>query len=159
MQFEQLVSIVNVLTGKENGVDTASTPGIIVLDKTDLVAVCRHLHTHPETYFDMLSCITAVDNGPQASTMEVIYNLYSIPYNHHLGLKVVLGRDDPKVDSVSAIWKTADWHEREAFDMYGIHFNGHADLRRILMPADWVGFPLRKDYKHDEFYRSIKIGY
>jgi NADH-quinone oxidoreductase subunit C len=107
----------------------------------------------------MLSCVTGIDNGTDAGTMEVVYNLYSIPYNHHLMIRVVLPRQKPEIESVSSIWKTADWHEREIFDMYGIHFLNHPDLRRILMPADWEGHPLRKDYKHQEYYRDIKVEY
>ena len=121
----------------------------------------------------MLSCITGIDNGPEAGTMEIAYNLYSIPFNHHLMLKVILQRDKPEIDSISSIWKTADWLEREVFDMYGIVFKNHPDLRtmfksepkdhpdlrRILMPADWTGHPLRKDYKHQEYYRNIKVEY
>jgi NADH-quinone oxidoreductase subunit C len=89
----------------------------------------------------------------------VVYNLFSIPFNQHLMVKVKLSREKPEIDSVSHLWKTANWHEREIFDMYGIHFNNHPDLRRILMPADWEGYPLRKDYKHQEYYRNIKIEY
>jgi len=74
-------------------------------------------------------------------------------------LKVVLPRENPEVDSVSQVWRTADWHEREAFDMFGIKFNGHPDLRRLLLPADWEGHPLRKDYKHQEYYRDVKVEY
>jgi NADH-quinone oxidoreductase subunit C len=74
-------------------------------------------------------------------------------------LKVMVPRENPEVDSVSSIWRGADWYEREAFDMYGINFKGHPDLRRILMPADWEGHPLRKDYKHQEFYRDVKVQY
>jgi NADH-quinone oxidoreductase subunit C len=159
LQFEQLLSIVNAHTRRENTVDLNSSPKIVVIDKAHFVSLCAHLHSSNETYFDMLSCITALDNGPQVGTMELVYNLYSIPYNHHLSLKIILQRESPTADSVSHIWKTADWHEREAYDMFGIHFKGHPDLRRILMPADWVGYPLRKDYKHEEYYRSIKIEY
>jgi NADH-quinone oxidoreductase subunit C len=107
----------------------------------------------------MLSCLTVVDNGPESGTIEVIYNLYSIPFNHHLTLKVAVNRELPEVDSVEDIWKTANWHEREGYDMFGVTFKGHPDLRRILMPGDWEGFPLRKDYKHQEYYRDIKIEY
>jgi NADH-quinone oxidoreductase subunit C len=117
------------------------------------------LYTDPTTYFDMLSCVTGLDNGAEAATMEVAYNLYSIPFNHHLMIKVVLPRDKPEIESVSSIWKTANWHEREIFDMYGIHFKNHPDLRRILMPADWEGHPLKKDYKQQEYYRDIKVEY
>jgi NADH-quinone oxidoreductase subunit C len=88
-----------------------------------------------------------------------VYNLYSIPFNHHLMIKILLPRDKPEIESVSHIWKTANWLEREVFDMYGVHFKNHPDLRRILMPADWEGYPLRKDYKHQAYYRDIKVEY
>lgn len=139
--------------------DIVSTPKAIRIQAVDLVRVCRALHEDPSTYFDMLSCLTGIDNGIEAGTMEVVYNLYSIPFNHHLTIKVVLSREKPEVDSISSVWKTADWHEREAFDMYGIVFRNHPDLRRILMPADWEGYPLRKDYKHQDSYRDIKVEY
>lgn len=139
--------------------DMNATPNAIVISAEDLVQVCEELYKNPETYFDMLSCITGIDNGPEAKTMEVAYNLYSIPFNLHLMIKVVLPRENPSIDTISHIWKTADWHEREAFDMYGIVFRNHPDLRRILMPADWEGYPLRKDYKHQDYYRNIKVEY
>ncbi len=139
--------------------DENATPKALRIDAADLVAVCQELYKNEATYFDMLSCVTGIDNGVQANAMEVAYNLYSIPYNTSLMLKVVLSRENPMVDSVSHIWKTADWQEREIFDMYGIRFNNHPDLRRILMPADWEGHPLRKDYQHQAYYRDIKIEY
>jgi NADH-quinone oxidoreductase subunit C len=140
-------------------VDAQASPKAVKVHASDILAVCNELYRNPGTYFDMLSCLTGLDNGPQAGTMEVIYNLYSIPFNLHLMVKVTLPRDQPMVDSVTSIWRTADWHEREAFDMYGITFRNHPDLRRILMPADWEGYPLRKDYKHQEYYRNIKVEY
>ena len=124
-----------------------------------LVKICSYLQRNEQCYFDMLSCVTGIDNGPEANTMEVVYNLYSIPYDQSLTIKVELDRNDPELDSVHEIWKTADWHEREAYDLYGIRFNGHPDLRRILLPADWEGYPLRKDYVHQEYYRGIKVEY
>ncbi|RAV98395.1 NADH-quinone oxidoreductase subunit C [Pseudochryseolinea flava] len=139
--------------------DMNARPHAIILAAEDLLAVCEILQRNPATYFDMLSCITGIDNGAEANTMEVVYNLYSIPFNLHLMLKVVLPRENPRVESVSGIWKTADWLEREVFDMYGIQFLNHPDLRRILMPADWEGYPLRKDYKHQDYYRNIKVEY
>lgn len=140
-------------------VDEKATPQAIVVDAGELHQVCLELYKNEKTFFDMLSCITGIDNGPEAQTMEVVYNLYSIPFEQSLMLKVVLDRANPSIDSVSDIWKTADWHEREAFDLLGINFTGHPDLRRILLPADWEGFPLRKDYKHQEYYRGIKVEY
>lgn len=140
-------------------VDESSTPKVIKISTLDLKTVCERLYKDPTAFFDMLSCITGVDNGVEAGTMDVVYNLYSIPFDHHIAVKVVLSRQNPEVDSVIDIWKTANWHERELFDMFGIMVKGHPDLRRILMPADWEGYPLRKDYKHQEYYRDIKVEY
>lgn len=160
LQPEQLLGVVkNACSQGEPMFAGTSTPVCIQIPVGDLIPVCKELQTNPSTFFDMLSCLTAIDNGPQPATMEVVYNLYSIPFNHHLALKVVINRENPAVDSVSAVWKTADWHEREAFDLFGIRFTGHPDLRRILLPADWEGYPLRKDYQHQEYYRSIKVAY
>lgn len=158
--FEEIVTIVKSLCkAGEPVMDDNASPKAIVIHADDLLNVCNNLHQNAATYFDMLSCITGIDNGLQAGTVEVAYNLYSIPFHTHLMLKVVLPREKPEVESVSSVWKTADWLEREVFDMYGIHFIDHPDLRRILMPADWEGFPLRKDYKHQEYYRDIKVEY
>ncbi len=124
-----------------------------------LPAVCQLLHTHEACYFDMLSCLTGLDNGTTQQTMEVVYHLYSIPYEHKLTLKVVVPRENPVVPSVSHLWKTADWHEREAFDLLGIVFSNHPNLRRILLPEDWEGHPLRKDYQAQEYYHGIQVKY
>lgn len=140
-------------------VDDSSNPKGIKIPKEDLLLVARALLENPIAYFDMLSCVTGIDNGPDAGTMEVVYNLYSVPFNNQLMIKVSLVRQKPEIESVSYIWKTADWHEREIFDMYGVNFLHHPDLRRILMPADWEGHPLRKDYKQQQYYRDIKVEY
>ncbi len=158
LDIQQLVGIVKEITD-DLRIDEKASPKAIIVPSLEIKKVCQELYQNPSTYFDMLSCLTGIDNGPEANTMEVVYNLYSIPFNHHLMLKVVLSRENPEIDSVSQIWQTANWHEREAFDMYGIKFNGHPDLRRILMPADWEGHPLRKDYKHQEYYRDVKVEY
>ena len=132
-------------------------PGLVVLPE-QLIEVCHLLHTHPDLYFDYLACITALDNGPTVGTLEVIYQLYSIPYNHSLMLKVSLPRDQPdcKLPSVTSIWQAANWHEREAYDLLGVHFEGHPALRRILLPEDWIGHPLRTDYKPPTTYHGIE---
>jgi len=134
-----------------------SSPPTLLIAATDLSGICSRLWSDSAFYFDQLSCITGLDNGPEAKTMEVIYTLYSVPFNESLMLKVVLPRENPEIESVLSIWKSANWLEREVFDMYGIKFISHPDLRRILMPADWDGFPLRKDYKEQETYRNIKL--
>lgn len=130
----------------------------------NLSRVCRFLFIDQRLYFDYLASITGLDNGPENGTMEVIYHLNSIPFGHSLVLKVMVNRepeggDLPSVPSVSDIWRTADWHEREIYDLLGIRFEGHRDLRRILLPADWEGFPLRKDYREQEYYHGIRVRY
>lgn len=141
------------------GEDLAASPHALLVDKNDLHAICACIHEHQETYFDSLSCVTGIDNGTEKGTMEVAYNLYSIPYNIHLMVKVELDRNEPVIDSVSDIWRTADWQEREIYDLLGIYFNNHPDLRRILLPKDWVGHPLRKDYVEQEKYHGMTVGY
>lgn len=156
--FENIVEIVR--QGCRHGdvvVDETMHPKGVKIDAGDLKEACVLLHQHPSVFFDMLSCITAIDNGAEAGTIDVVYNLYSIPFNVHFALKVTVQRDKAVLDSVESIWKTANWHEREAYDMFGITFAGHPDLRRILLPADWEGHPLRKDYKQQEYYRGVKV--
>lgn len=133
--------------------------GQLTVDSQDLLAVCDFLWRNSNTYFDSLSCVTAIDLGVESDQMEVIYTLYSIPFHVTLHLRVLLDRNKPEVPSVSSIWKTADWHEREAFDFFGIQFSGHPNLTRILLPADWQGHPLRKDYVAQERYHGIKVKY
>jgi NADH-quinone oxidoreductase subunit C len=158
--FDQLVELVkNTLGVGDLVTDVKATPHALVLSPQQLVPVCQALYQHPNTYFDMLTCITGIDNGAQANTMEVVYNLYSVPFNHAIMLRVSLPRTAPVISTVSTIWRGADWLEREVFDMYGIQFEGHPDLRRILLPADWEGYPLRKDYQQQERYRNMTVAY
>ena len=137
-----------------------------------LVEVARYLRDAPDLSFDMLLCITAVDYfEPDAKKaaqvawqphLELIYHLASLTHRHRLVLKVHLPRwrEDqpgqlPEVPSLCHVWSTADWHEREVFDLSGVRFQGHRDLRRILCPEDWVGHPLRKDYQMPAEYHGI----
>jgi NADH-quinone oxidoreductase subunit C len=134
------------------------------VDVVYIKEVCLFLRDDTHFFFDQLSCLTALDTGIEKNKIEVIYHLYSIPFNVIFILKIEVERGDgstifPEVPSVVDVWRTANWHEREAFDMYGIKFSGHPDLRRILLPADWEGFPLRKDYVEQEFYHGIKVAY
>ena len=137
----------------------SASPLTISIQPENLLEVAKSLHTSPSTYLDQLSCVTGIDNGPEAGTMEVIYHLYSIPHNISLALRIQVSREKPEVESLCPIWKSANWLERETFDMMGIRFINHPDLRRILMPADWEGYPLRKDYSESERYREVKIKY
>ncbi len=117
------------------------------------------LHKTDGLYFDHLMCLTGIDNGPEAGTMEVVYHLCSIPYGHQLTVRATIQRGLPEIQSVADIWQTANWHEREAFDLVGIKFLNHPDLRRILLPGDWEGHPLQKDYKEQEKYHGITVAY
>lgn len=146
-----------IIADEQSGLQPA-----LIVAKEALPQVCLFLRDHQETYFDFLSCISAVDDGVTACTFTVVYHLASIPYNHQLTLKVIVQNDRqldnlPVIPTVSEVWRTAEWHEREAFDLVGIYFEGHRDLRRILLPDDWEGYPLRKDYKEAEAYHGIAI--
>jgi NADH-quinone oxidoreductase subunit C len=156
MDLQAIVALIEQ-TGVSVGLNEKS--GQLTLSSKDLLAVCDQLWRNPNTYFDSLSCITAIDLGVESGQMEVIYTLYSIPFHVTLHLRVLLDRNKPEVPSVSSIWKTADWHEREAFDFFGIQFIGHPNLTRILLPADWEGHPLRKDYVEQERYHGIQVKY
>jgi NADH-quinone oxidoreductase subunit C len=96
--------------------------------------------------FVRLSTVTAVDRYPAEPRFEVVYHLHSLERNERLRLKCRVTGEKPQIDSVTPVWRSADWYEREVFDLFGIRFNGHPDLRRIMLPDDWEGHPLRKDY-------------
>lgn len=136
-------------------IENATPKGLEIKAET-IKDVCLYLRDSEQCYFDMLSCLTGLDNGPEEGSMEVIYNLYSLPLEQSLTLKVIVDRENPKVDSVESIWRAADWYEREVYDLFGVEFNDHPDLRRILMPGDWEGFPMRKDYVEPAEYRGMK---
>lgn len=160
MTFEEIKQLIDKhYPDAITSVNEQSSPMAIDIKADLLKDVMMLLFNNEQLYFDMLSCITGIDNGPEQNTMEVVYNLYSIPFEHQLTVKVLLDRSHPEVATVSDIWKTADWHEREAFDLLGIEFKGHPDLRRILLPEDWDGHPLRKDYTHQEKYHGITVAY
>jgi len=125
----------------------------LVIDPARIVNVCRTLRDDPELSFEWLMCLSGVDYPPDH--IAVVYHLHSQTHGHKAVLKVLLDRNDPRVASVESVWRMADWHERECYDMFGVHFDGHPDLRRILLPFDWEGYPLRKDYVYPDTYRGI----
>jgi NADH-quinone oxidoreductase subunit C len=119
----------------------------LVVPREHVAAVCAHLKAAPGFEFDMLSDITGVDRGPEEEPrFEVNYHLFSTKRYHRLRLKLLLDQEDTHVPTVTGVWRTANWHERETFDMFGVIFDGHPDLRRILLPDDWQGHALRKDF-------------
>lgn len=164
MSFEdiKLLLIEKFGPGVIVGQETSGLQPALLIEPASIAAVCLELRNNPGTYFDFLSSITGVDYGTEAMCFGVVYHLASIPYKTQLTLKVSQQNNRslnnlPSFPSVTAVYRTADWHEREAYDLVGIFFENHPDLRRILLPDDWEGFPLRKDHKNAEFYKGIKI--
>jgi len=164
MDFEAIKQLIIAQLGNDAvvGEETSGLQPALVLAPDKLPEACLLLRDHPDTYFDFLSSVSAVDDGGGEKPFWVVYHLASIPYKRQLTLKVNVGEGRsldqlPEVPSVSAVWRTAEWHEREAFDLMGIFFTGHPDLRRILLPEDWQGYPLRKDYEEATYYQGISI--
>src|SRR5262249_7557303 len=123
-----------------------------------IVEAATFCKSDPDLAFDNLMCLSAVDYPKETPPrMEVVYHLLSYKHGHTFALKVHLPRENPAVATVEGLWGVANWHEREAYDMLGIVFTGHSDLRRILLPDDWVGFPLRKDWVDPEFYNGMHV--
>ena len=120
----------------------------------EIERACEYLKTTPGLSFDYLECITGVDY-PDLQKIVVVYHVYSYTQKHRIVLKVFLDRGDPAMPSVVNVWSTANWQERECFDLLGVLFEGHPDLRRLLLPDDWEGHPLRKDFEEKEEYHGI----
>ena len=118
----------------------------VVLHRDDALAVLTALHGNPAFAFNLLSDLTAVDLLGQEPRFEIVYQLYSITFNRRLQVKVPVPEDDAWAHTVSSVWKAGNWLEREVWDMFGITFKGHPDMRRILMYEEFRGHPLRKDY-------------
>ncbi len=124
----------------------------IVVDPAALVEICTYLKDDPELAMDCLSNESGVDYKDR---VEVVYHLFSYRHRHLAVLKVKLPRENPSVATLEELWKSANWMEREIFDLIGVNFDGHSDLRRILMPEDWPGHPLRKDFVEPLEYHGI----
>ncbi len=128
----------------------------ISIDKSHLLPFCTALQGY---YFDHLAAIIAIDVTKEQH-IELIYQFYAIVRHLHLAVRVVLPTNLAlEVQSLCDLWKTADWHEREVFDLFGVKFIGHKDLRRILLPADWDGHPLLKNYQNPATYHGITVKY
>ena len=135
----------------------AASPFAVVATEAiaEVAAFCK---ADPELAFDNLMCLSGVDYPKEKEPrMEVVYHLYSYKHLHTFALKVYVPREDGAVPTVEGVWGVANWHEREGFDMFGIVFLGHSDLRRILLPDDWEGHPLRKDWVDPEYYNGLRV--
>jgi len=137
-----------------------------------LVSALKFLRDTPGYYFDLLECLTAVDYHGRSEELGVVYHVCSVPYGHRIVLKVTVPRSRklpdsetpdpsyrPSLPSVGEVYRTAWWHEREAYDLFGLHFDGHPDLRRLFMPEDWNGHPMRKDYQSPDTFHDIAVDY
>lgn len=153
-------------------VSDVPTEAIISADPLKINEISHFLRDSDTLQFNSLMNLSGVDDNnaekvtnedetitSQGGTLSVYYHLDSTILKHKITLKVSTNRDNPDVESVTNIWYSANWHEREAYDMYGLNFLNHPELTRILMPYDWEGFPLRKDYENPEFYEGMKIPY
>ena len=150
--------IVERLTARFGDAITASFPADkhprVHLPAARWADVARFLHGDPELKFDWLRCLGGVDYAADGQ-LCVVYDLWSFDHRHAFAVKVFCPREDPVVPSVTHLWAAADWQERETYDLVGIAFDGHPDLRRILLSDDWEGHPLRKDYVFPREYHGI----
>lgn len=174
MKTEEIVTVLESNFGDQiTGKNLKNLDPWIELTPDALLAICEFLRNDESLSFDYLACISAVDYfiaDPKKAAradfephIEMVYHLESYTHGHRLVLKAILPRwkndqegELPEISSVSSIWETANWHEREVFDLSGIHFSDHPNLRRILCPEDWVGYPLRKDYQMPTEYHGIR---
>ena len=118
--------------------------------------IATFLKNDPGLSFDQLECVTGIDTG-EDGPLQSRYNLHSMEHRHKIEVVISLDRSNPKVASIEQVWRVGDWFERETYDMFGIIYEGHRDLRRILCPEDWEGWPLRKDYEPQETYHGIVV--
>jgi NADH-quinone oxidoreductase subunit C len=135
----------------------AASPFAVVATEAiaEVAAFCKG---DPDLVFDNLMCLSGVDYpGEDPPRMEVVYHLLSYTHHHTFALKVHTSRENPAVATVEGVWGVANFHERECWDMFGIVFTGHSDMRRILLPDDWEGFPLRKDWEDPEYYNGMHV--
>ena len=148
---------------KENFVDSiieiageSPSDAYIVVNKDNIFNICQAMRDSEGFDFNYLTNLSGMDYKDK---LGVIYHLYSLNHRHSIVVKAYLDRENPTIHSVESLWKTANWHEREAYDLFGIVFEGHPNLIRILCPYDWEGYPLRKDYVEPEYYHGIKVPY
>jgi NADH-quinone oxidoreductase subunit C len=138
-----------ILESKVDGFNPSS-----VVEPAAILEICRFLRDDERLAMDHLECLAGVDYKDR---VESVYVIYSMNHRHRFALRCRLPRENPHLPSVESVWAVANWHERESFDMIGIVYDGHSDPRRILMPDDWEGYPLRKDYKFPTTYRDMPV--
>lgn len=155
MTFDEIQNALREKIGADAVQVTADLAGdpFVTIPAEKIIEALTFFKDDPRLRMDCLSNLTGVDAPPDH--LDVVYHLFSYPLRHSFVLKVRVPRAQAKVASVEKVYPTANWQEREAFDLIGVVFEGHSDLRRIMLPDDWVGHPLRKDYQEGEEYRGI----
>tara|TARA_Y100000590_G_scaffold152817_1_gene175481 strand:- start:156 stop:644 length:489 start_codon:yes stop_codon:yes gene_type:complete len=128
---------------------------VFIKNSEEWVGIASFLYKNKDLKFDYLMCLSGYDLG-ESTEFGVAYNLYSTSLKHYIEIRVEVDLET-EIPSIAEIWRTADWHEREAYDLFGIKFSNHPDLKRILLPEDWEGHPLRKDYKTPEYYNGMPV--
>ena len=136
-------------------IDAEQNDDWIQVKPENWLKIAKWLKSDEKLYFDSLQCNTGIDLGE--GVLESRYNLHSMKHLHKVEIRIKISAEKPDIPSVEQIWRVADWFERETYDMFGINFIGHRDLRRILLPDDWEGWPLRKDYEEQETYHGILV--
>lgn len=153
MTFDEIAKVLQEkFEGSVPTTDRAGDP-FLTVPAAKLAEVLVFCRDDAMLAFDCLSNLTGVDAPPD--DLEVVYHLFSYPKRHSVTLKVRVPKANPHVPTAEAVYPTANWQEREAFDLVGVVFDGHSDLRRIMLPDDWVGYPLRKDYQEQEDYHGM----
>jgi NADH-quinone oxidoreductase subunit C len=140
--------------GVVSGFNGEALDPYFTVNSAPIKEVCICLRDDPNLNFEVLSDLTALD-FPKENKIQVVYHLHSYSLRHQIVLKVDLSREEPRIVTMETVWKVANWLEREVFDLFGVVFEGHSDLRRIMLPEDWQGHPLRKDYLEQEEYDGI----
>jgi NADH-quinone oxidoreductase subunit C len=163
MNFQEIVTEIQTSLGSEILIEIHGDvrQPFCTVRAESLFSLVAFLKDTEGLYFDYLACITGLDNGVKDGSLEVLYHLNSLVYEHVFIIQVRLDRSEekPTVPSLVPLWKGADWLERETFDMFGIYFSNHPRLKRLLLPTDWEGHPLRKDYEEQEYYHGITVKY
>ncbi|MCL5966929.1 MAG: NADH-quinone oxidoreductase subunit C [Deltaproteobacteria bacterium] len=151
-------TIFEVLKGRFGGavleLQEAARPSFVVVAPASALEIAGFLHDDSALSFDSLMCLSGVDYKDR---FAVVWHLYSMSLRHTVGVKIFLPKEKPEMPSVDPVWPAANFMERETYDLFGIVFTGSKDLRRILLPEDWEGHPLRKDYKYPESYHGVKV--
>jgi len=137
-------------------IENPPSDSYILVKAQKIDEICQFLRDDDALHFDYLTLLSGLD---LKENLGIVYHLFSMKHKHRLVVKTQVSKENPTLPTIERIWRTADWHEREAYDMFGIIFNGHHNLIRILCPYDWEGYPLRKDYKDPEEYHGNKVPY